>query len=351
MSSPTSIFTRHPLNPIVRPGTLPWRRAVVFNPAVIREEDGTFYMIERAAGSLRPFQCAFGLLHSRDGIAWKHASAGPILTPSDLGYPYGSLQDPRRVKMDSLYYLVGVLRPYCWDCLPTGIGLPEYREVNYPNRNFDEPNVSRSFIATSADLRSWRVLGYCSDIACDDRDNILFPEKINGRYALLRRPLDRMENGSKGPGIWLSYSDDAVHWGQPQLIAGPEQAWEGQKIGGATPPVRTPAGWLALYHGVDADAIYRVGALLLDAGDPAVVLARTGEPIFEPQEYYECTGLVIPNVVFPSGNVIVGDELWIYYGVCDSAIALATIKLEDLLRSMSGQSVRSRQPAVMQTSS
>jgi predicted GH43/DUF377 family glycosyl hydrolase len=324
-------------------------------------------MIERAAGSLRPFQCAFGLLHSRDGVAWEHASTSPVLTPADLGYPHGSLQDPRLVKIDGLYYLVGVLRPYCWDCLPTGVGLPEYREVNYPDRNFEEPNVSRSFIATSGDLRSWKVLGYCSDITCDDRDNILFPEKINGRFALLRRPLDRIDNGGRGPGIWLSYSDDgdggdgsddAVHWEQPRFVAGPEHDWEGEKIGGATPPIRTPAGWLVLYHGVDAGAVYRVGALLLDAGDPTVVLARTGGPIFEPQEYYERTGLVIPNVVFPSGNVIVGDELWIYYGVCDSAIALATVKLEDLLRSLcslrslrstsgAGQTVRACQPATV----
>jgi len=333
MVSPRLRCRRHPLNPVVRPGGFSWRRAATFNPAVIRDDDGTFYMIERAAGTLRPFQCVFGLLRSRDGVTWEHAVPSPILTPAELGYPHGSMQDPRLVKLDGRFMLVAVLRPYCWDCLPTGTGAPEYREVDHPGRVADEPNFSRSFVATSPDLRRWTFVGYCSDIAEDDRDNILFPEKIAGAYTLLRRPLQRFgaEHGTARPGIWLSRSADLVRWDESTLVAGPAEPWEAAKIGGATPPVRTAAGWLALYHGVDARAVYRVGALLLDPDEPTRVRARTSRPLMEPEAHYERAGLVIPNVVFPSAALVMEDELWIYYGVCDTAIALAVVNLDELL--------------------
>jgi predicted GH43/DUF377 family glycosyl hydrolase len=333
MESLRPAFRRHRLNPIVRPGGLSWRHAATFNPAVVRDDDGTFLMLERSAARLQPFQCVFGLLRSRDGVHWEHASREPVLTPADLGYPHGSLQDPRLVKIDGIFVLVGVLRPWCWDCFPTGRGAPEYREVEYAGRDLSEPNVSRSFIATSRDLQAWTLLGYCSDIREDDRDNILFPEKIQGRYALLRRPLARCGPGygTARPGIWLSLGDDLKSWDEPRLIAAPLETWESQKIGGSTPPLRTANGWLVLYHGVDSESIYRVGALLLDLNNPARVLARTATPLLEPEAPYERSGLVIPNVVFPSGNVVVGEDLWVYYGACDTAIALATVKLQDLL--------------------
>ena len=324
-------ITRYPLNPIVRPGSLPWRQLAAFNPAVIRDDDGTFYMIERAAGALRPFQCAFGLLQSADGLTWKHVSRRPVLTAADLGFPNGSLQDPRLVKLDDRFLLVGVLRSYALDCLPNGIGVPEYRERAYAGRERNEPNISRSFIASSHDLRHWNFVSYCSDLTRDDRDNILFPEKIAGRYVLLRRPIGSSEAPHIKPGIRLSRSDDLKTWDPSKLIAVPEQEWEELKIGGSTPPVRTRDGWLALYHGVDNASVYRVGALLLDLADPQKVLARTRRPIMEPQEYYEKVGLVIPNVIFPAANLVVDDELWIYYGACDTSIALATISMEEIL--------------------
>jgi predicted GH43/DUF377 family glycosyl hydrolase len=99
----------------------------------------------------------------------------------------------------------------------------------------------------------------------------------------------------------------------------------------------TDAGWLVLYHGVETlDAsvkrvCYRLGGMLLDKDDPTKVLARTREPLMEPETYYEKFGLYIPNVIFPTGNVITDGTLYLYYGVCDTAIALATASLEDVI--------------------
>jgi predicted GH43/DUF377 family glycosyl hydrolase len=130
-------------------------------------------------------------------------------------------------------------------------------------------------------------------------------------------------------------------WSDPACIAVPEQAWEGRReggrIGGSTPPIRTGAGWLVFYHGVELidpatrRVCYRLGAMMLDLNDPTVVLARTREPLMEPEAYYERFGLYIPNVIFPTGNVVVDGTVYLYYGVCDTAIALATAPLEALV--------------------
>ena len=106
--------------------------------------------------------------------------------------------------------------------------------------------------------------------------------------------------------------------------------WDGLKVGISTPPVRTPKGWLMLYHGVSWSAIYRVGAILLDFEDPTIVLARTAIPFFEPEEDYERLGS-IQNVVFPCGLVVRGGVVYIYYGGADSVVGVATIKLVELL--------------------
>jgi predicted GH43/DUF377 family glycosyl hydrolase len=123
----------------------------------------------------------------------------------------------------------------------------------------------------------------------------------------------------------------------------PDQRWEGNRIGASAPPIRTEAGWLVLYHGVEDEdlacrrVVYRTGAVLLDLTDPRRVLARTRTPILEPEEYYERFGLYIPNVVFPTAAVVVEGTVFIYYGVCDTAIALGTVSLADLLaRVLSG---------------
>ncbi|AZN42420.1 glycoside hydrolase family 130 protein [Paenibacillus albus] len=327
-------ITRCESNPIVTPGLYDWRKATVFNPAVIIEGD-KFYMIERTAGSLDPFQCFFGLLESEDGVNFKHVLDKPIIHPEQFGFPYGSIQDPRVVKLDDTFYLNYALRPCSMSYYPTGVGIPNNSKPVYPD-GWGEEDVhwrTRSSIATSKDLINWEFLCDTTPLDINDRDNILFPEKIGGKYALLRRPEEFIGEayGTEKPAMWISYSEDLITWEDPILFATVEQEWELKKIGGSTPPIKTDKGWLVLYHGVGPDHIYRVGAMLLDLEQPEKVVARAPGFIMEPETYYEKFGLFIPNVVFPTANVVKDGLLYIYYGATDTAICLATVPLDELV--------------------
>jgi beta-1,2-mannobiose phosphorylase / 1,2-beta-oligomannan phosphorylase len=332
-------FARHPENPIVTPGLYPWRMATVFNPGVLYDE-GRFYMYERTAGHLRPFHCYIGMLESGDGVHFTHVKDQPVFTPEMAGSKYGSVQDPRVVKIDGLYYMTYAFRPYAWNSHPTGVGVPESFEPTFPGfSGRPEENMTRSGIAISEDRVHWRHHSWPTPAELDDRDVILFPEKIGDKFALLRRPLQFVgpEYGTEHPGIWVCCSEDLERWSEPELIIKPEFAWEDNRIGGSTPPIKTEQGWLVLYHGVENQdpsvrrVCYRLGAMMLDLEDPTKVLARTREPIMEPETYYERFGLYIPNVIFPTANVVVDGLLYLYYGVCDTAIALATVPLDELV--------------------
>jgi predicted GH43/DUF377 family glycosyl hydrolase len=197
-------------------------------------------------------------------------------------------------------------------------------------------------LAVSDDLLSWEDRGLVTPIDVDDRDCVLFPERIGGRYAMLRRPLHYVGGayGVARPSIWLSYSDDLVTWDEARLVATVEQEWEGVKIGAGATPLPTAAGWLLIYHGVDDQANYRTGAMLLDLADPARVLTRTPAPIMVPEHAYERVGLIIPRVVFPSANVVRDGIVYVYYGCCDTVIALATTPLDSLLDHLSSHRIR-----------
>ena len=107
------------------------------------------------------------------------------------------------------------------------------------------------------------------------------------------------------------------------------------RVGICAPPIRTKHGWLLLYHGISkSHHTYRVGAALLDLDDPAIVLARTADPIFEPEEDYEKKGIV-NNVVFPCGATVARGLLHIYYGAADTVVGVATMPLHIILRALS----------------
>lgn len=333
---------RCPENPIVWPGKYAWRMSNAYNPGVIYDE-GRFWMYERASGSLRPHQCQIGLLCSEDGVHFEHVLDQPVFTPEMAGNARGSVQDPRVVKIEDTFYMTYAFRRYAWNISPTGLGVPDAAQADFPG--FDpatDKNQTRSGIAVSKDRIHWEHLCWATPADIDDRDVILFPERIRGRYALLRRPIVFVDtstaHGEAQPCIRISFSSDLQTWTEPEVVARPEFAWEDNRIGGSTPPVRTEAGWLVLYHGVQnvhpptRRVIYRLGAMLVDLEDPTKLIARAPNFIMEPEAYYERFGLFIPNVIFPTANVVRDGLLCIYYGVCDTAIALATVPLDALVR-------------------
>jgi len=195
--------------------------------------------------------------------------------------------------------------------------------------------VSRMGITTArlmtTDFRSFERCG--TMLQPDQKDVVLFPEQVGGSYLALTRPMP----GSFGRvlGLWLLESDDLVHWGNPRPIAQPRiGTWDEMRIGASLVPIRVDGGWLEIYHGADRDNRYGVGALLLDAGDPTKVLARTDRPLLAPETEYELDGF-LHDVVFPSGHVDLGDgDIRVYYGAADSTVCAADMAIDDVLSAL-----------------
>jgi predicted GH43/DUF377 family glycosyl hydrolase len=164
-----------------------------------------------------------------------------------------------------------------------------------------------------------------------DKDAALFPEKIKGKFAILHR---------LGLNIWLDFRDnldfsDGNWLGGVEVIT-PEDGINGTiKVGIAGPPIKTQAGWLVLYHEVTHHKSdhYRLSAALLELDNPTRLLAIADSPILEPEMNYEKQGIV-PDVVFPCGNVVIGNRLLVYYGGGDRVIGIASMELSDLLNQL-----------------
>jgi predicted GH43/DUF377 family glycosyl hydrolase len=165
-----------------------------------------------------------------------------------------------------------------------------------------------------------------------NKDVCLFPERIHGRYCALHRPHN---SGFGRPSIWYAESPDLIHWGGHQCLIRPrDNDWENERIGGGAPCLKTPAGWLQIYHAANRDNTYRLFTLLLDLEDPRRVLKRASRPLIEPETDYETEGF-FGRVIFCNGTVQLDDGgVWIYYGAADQTTCLAETTLEELLASL-----------------
>jgi predicted GH43/DUF377 family glycosyl hydrolase len=169
-----------------------------------------------------------------------------------------------------------------------------------------------------------------------NRDVTIFPERIGGRYLALHRP---MPEGIGRPAIWLASSPDLLCWGQHRFVAGARPGqWDDLKVGGGAVPFRVQVGgrdaWLAIYHGVTAVPLtYALGALLLDADDPARVLGRSRVPILSPEAPYERKGF-FGNVVFTCGVTRDRDRVRVYYGASDGVTCVADLSLAAILEGL-----------------
>lgn len=208
------MFQRDPHNPIIVPGLYPWRMAASFNPGVIYE-DGRFFLYERPAGSLRPFHCCIGLLENQDGVHFTHVSDQPVFTPEMAGSRFGSVQDPRVVRIGVTYYMTYAFRPYTWSINPIGVGIFDGYEASFPGFDGDSrKNQTRTGIAVSDGRLHWSHLAWVNDPDVDDRDILLFPQKIGDAYAILRRPrkfVGAIQTQDDHPGIYLSYFAGFAH--------------------------------------------------------------------------------------------------------------------------------------------
>lgn len=199
------------------------------------------------------------------------------------------------------------------------------------------PRGAAVSLLRTRDFLSFERLGVV--LAPSNKDVVVFPERIGGRYWMVHRPMPT-EIGV--PEAWIASSPDLIHWGDHQALfgIGTGRAWESQKLGAASPPLRLTLGWLLFYHGVSEAHVYAVGAVLLDLDDPRRVLARTAQPLLVPERDYELEGF-FGNAVFPCAAWLAesadGPVVKMYYGSSDSRLCGATLPLKDVLRALGVQ--------------
>ncbi len=301
------LFQRHPANPILTAKNWSYPVNTVFNPGATIF-NGKVLLLARVEDR-RGFSHLTKAV-SEDGVSDWRIDAAPTMDADPVNHPeeLWGIEDPRIVRLDELGK---------W-------------AITYTAYSRGGPLVA---LALTDDFVNFDRLGPI--MPPEDKDAALFPRRINGKWALIHRPI--AANYVPGAHIWLSYSDDLSHWGDRRVLMHARRGgwWDGGKIGLAAPPLETAEGWLLFYHGVRRTAsgsIYRMGLALLDLDDPLKVLHRSDEWILGPTASYEREGDV-DDVVFPSGWVL--DEktglLNLYYGGADACIALATASLSDLL--------------------
>ena len=186
-----------------------------------------------------------------------------------------------------------------------------------------------TMIAKTNDFKNFEKLG--NILHPDNKDTVLFPEKINGKYYMIHRP---STSEFTRPEMWLAESENLLYWGNHRRIMGVNDCgWDSARIGVSSAPMRVDDGWLVLYHGADENNRYCLGAVLLDAENPAKVLYRTHRPIMEPVMPYEIEGF-LSNVVFACGCIKSGDTLKVYYGAADKYVCLAEISVTSILKNL-----------------
>ena len=225
----------------------------------------------------------------------------PFIYPSNIHETLG-IEDPRVTKIEDTYYI------YFSAVSPLGVG--------------------ESMVSTK-DFKTIKHHGMI--FSPENKDVTIFPEKINGKYYALHRPVPK-STGS--PQVWIAESENLLHWGNHQFLFGlRENMWDNGRIGAGAVPIKTDRGWLELYHGANKDDRYCMGAILLDLDNPTKILARSEEPILSPEAPYEVEGF-FGNVVFSCGALVEGDTIKMYYGVADTSIACAEFSIKEVLDSL-----------------
>ena len=301
----TSPMWRYSANPVIPRDLLPDSNSI-FNSAVVPFGKG-FAGVFRVDDKNRRMTLRAGF--SDNGINWKinpetikFEGADPEVGEWVYGY------DPRVVEIEGRYY------------------------VSWCN-GYHGPTIG---LAWTDDFKTFHQLE--NALLPYNRNGVLFPRKIDGKFVLLSRPSD---TGHTAFGdIFLSESKDLEYWGHHRHVMSPApfevSAWQCMKIGAGPVPIETPEGWLLFYHGVLHSCngyVYAFGSALLDLEQPWKVLARSGQYLISPQTIYECAGDV-PNVTFPCAALY--DEptgrIAVYYGCADTVTGLAFGRIDDIIR-------------------
>ena len=303
------VVWRSSRNPIIPRDLIPSSNSI-FNSAVVPFK-GEFAGVFRCDDRRRRMQIHSG--RSRDGIRWEmdnerieFISDIPEIARFEYGY------DPRVCWIEDRYY------------------------VTWCNGYHGQPTIG---VGYTYDFKRFYQLE--NAFLPHNRNGVLFPRKINGKFAMLSRPSDR--GHTPFGDIFYSQSPDMCHWGHHRYVMGPKEGWQSTKIGAGPIPIETTEGWLLIYHGVLTSCngfVYSAGAALLDIDKPWQVLYRTAPYIMSPQKLYECVGDV-PNVVFPCAALFDAPtgRIAIYYGAADTVTCLACTQVDALIEYIKSNSL------------
>lgn len=307
-------------NPILSAKDVPYSASLIFNAGVTKY-NGKYVMVfrndydfdkEQYKAGIISHKTNIGIAFSDDGISW-NVSPKPCfeLNDDDVKRAY----DPR----------LSVIDGRCYMCFAV-----------------DTKYGVRGGIAVTDDFDKFEILTMSVP---DNRNMVLFPEKINGHFVRLERPFPVYGRiGDETFDIWISQSPDCRFWGEHKLLLGMEQiSWSNSKIGPAAPPIKTSKGWLTTFHAVKQveyeipawhanwNKAYYGGLMLLDLDNPTKIIGMCKEPILSPEQPYEKTGFR-GDVIFPGGMILEDSgEVKIYYGAADTVECLATAHVDDLL--------------------
>ena len=288
-------------NPILEPIVEnAWESRLVFNAAAIHLKDRV-HILYRAMGN--DSISRIGYASTSDGYSIDFRSSTPIFEPKEKT-EHSGCEDPRLALFDDKVFMAYTAlseldHGQLYQIALTSIGIEDFLGLKW------------KWNARSLPFRGIR-----------NKDAVLFPRKINGKYVMLHR---------FDPDVCVAYSADLETWCNIRSILEPRiKSWDSWKIGAAGPPIEVKEGWLTIYHGVSFEKIYCLGVVLLDKNDPETVLYRSEAPILVPAKDYERFGKV-PNVVFSCGNVLIDDKVLVYYGAADSVLCVATYDLSELL--------------------
>lgn len=313
----SDVVKRYSGNPILTAAQVPYPATLIFNAGVAKYQ-GKYVMVFRNDYGGKPGTSSFegtniGVAFSDDGMTWKPEPKPWIEWKTD---EISRAYDPR----------ITVIDGRCYICFAV-----------------DSTHGIRGGVAVTDDFSKWEVL---SMSAPDNRNMVLFPERLNGKFMRLERPFPIYGRGKpEAFDLWFSDSPDCAYWGNTQLVLGSEQVpWVNSKIGPGAPPVKTRAGWLTAFHAVNTDKsvelpawhknwfkTYTIGLMLLDLENPAKIVGMAKTPLMEPVTDYEKTGFR-GNVLFPGGMILEqSGEVKIYYGAADTVECLATAHVDDLI--------------------
>ncbi len=296
----SDIVWRYSKNPIITRDAVPGANSI-FNSAVV-PFNGKFAGVFRCDNTARDMQLHAGF--SDDGIHWQIEPRRIqfICDDPEIGqFVYG--YDPRVCWLEDRYYVT-----WC--------------------NGYHGPTIG---VGYTWDFRTFYQLE--NAFLPYNRNGVLFPRRIRGKYAMLSRPSDR--GHTPFGDIFYSESPDMIHWGHHRFVMAPVGGWQSTKIGAGPTPIETSEGWLLLYHGVLTSCngfVYSFGAALLDLDQPWKVIYRSRPYLMNPREYYECVGDV-PNVVFPCAALVdpPTGRMAIYYGGADTVTCLAFAYVDEVM--------------------